>query len=190
MCVYAHQVKRGVLLKRNAVLPSPAATATKTEVSGSALVYCSRLLLSFIALVCSRLLLSFIALVYCSRLLLSFMALLFMALSFMALSLNNLPAFTDQRLSYRRELSRKKPDSKGARLMPCVAVAAAFLEAEPRAKARHALIADQWEDIASELEKVCQRCHDKKMDSAVLARLDMWLSRFKYRIYAFFRFQF
>ena len=57
--------------------------------------------------------------------------------------------------------------------MPCVAVAAAFLEAEPRAKARHTLIADQWEDIASELEKVRKRCHDKKMDSAVLARLDM-----------------
>jgi len=62
----------------------------------------------------------------------------------------------------RRELPRKKVD-----------VAAAFLEAEPKAKARHSLIADQWEDIASELEKVRKRCHDKKMDSAVLARVDM-----------------
>ena len=57
--------------------------------------------------------------------------------------------------------------------MPCVAVAAALLAAEPKAKARHTLIADQWEDIASELEKVRKRCHDKKMDSAVLARVDM-----------------
>ena len=59
--------------------------------------------------------------------------------------------------------------------MPCVAVAAALLAAEPKAKARHTLIADQWEDIVSELEKVRKRCHDKKpeMDSAVLARLDM-----------------